>query len=83
MKIQWQAIIVSIGLMLLAAVGWLRLAAVVIHIYGDEEVEGDEQFTLRLFDPQGVILDTSSATGTIVNDDEDDDYHIFLPIIIR
>jgi hypothetical protein len=36
----------------------------IIVIYGDEEVEGDEQFTLRLFDPQGVILDTSSATGT-------------------
>lgn len=56
-------------------------ASLIIRIYGDEMEEGDEQFTLRLFNPQGMILTASQATGTIV--DDDGLRLIFLPIIVR
>jgi hypothetical protein len=56
-------------------------AVITIRIYGDEVEEADEQFSLRLFNPQGAMLAVSQATGTIV--DDDGLQLIFLPIIVR
>jgi predicted outer membrane repeat protein len=56
-------------------------AVITIRIYGDKEQEDNEQFTLRLFNPQGAFLATPSATGTIV--DDDGPQQIYLPIIMR
>ena len=41
-----------------------------IEINGDLEVEDDEQFTIRLFDPDGIEITDNEAIGTILNDDE-------------
>jgi hypothetical protein len=56
-------------------------APLIIRIYGDEIEEEDEQFALRLFNPQGTILSASQATGTIL--DDDGLRLIFLPIVVR
>jgi predicted outer membrane repeat protein len=56
-------------------------AVVTVRIYGDELEEEDEQFTLRLFNPQGAMLANTQATGTII--DDDGLRQIFLPVIIR
>jgi hypothetical protein len=56
-------------------------AVITVRIYGDEVEEEDEQFTLRLFNPQGAILANAQATGTII--DDDGLRQIFLPVIIR
>ena len=39
-------------------------------VIGDRVVEADETFAVRLADPRGATLATTSATGTIVNDDQ-------------
>jgi hypothetical protein len=56
-------------------------AVITVRVYGDEEEEEDEQFSLRLFNPQGAFLATPSATGTIIDDDGLS--YLYLPIIIR
>jgi hypothetical protein len=56
-------------------------AVITIRVYGDELEEEDEQFTLRLFNPQGAMLANTQATGTII--DDDGLRQIFLPVIIR
>lgn len=45
------------------------LRTVVVPILGDTLVEGDETFSVRLSGPTGATLGTSTATGTIVDDD--------------
>lgn len=58
-----------------AASGEIRFAkggiqqVVTIWVRGDRLVENDETFTVQLFDPVGVSLGRSTATGTIVDDD--------------
>ncbi len=43
---------------------------VTIEVVGDTEVEADEEFLLSIFNPTaGLVVATSSATGTIRNDD--------------
>jgi hypothetical protein len=41
-----------------------------VSIVGDTDVEADETFTVSLSSPVNGILGDSSATGTIINDDE-------------
>ena len=40
-----------------------------ISVTGDTTVESDETFTLALSNPSGASITTTSATGTIINDD--------------
>lgn len=40
-----------------------------VRVSGDRVAEADENFAIRLADAQGARLATSSATGTITNDD--------------
>lgn len=40
-----------------------------VAVIGDGEVESDETFSLRLFNPSGAVLRKSSAPATILNDD--------------
>ncbi len=40
-----------------------------ILVYGDTLKEGDQEFTLKLFNPVNCVLARSAATGTIRNDD--------------
>lgn len=42
---------------------------IAVTVKGDTQVEPDEQFTLALGQPSGIVLGTRTATGTIVNDD--------------
>ncbi|MCA9217388.1 MAG: hypothetical protein KDB27_30175, partial [Planctomycetales bacterium] len=42
-----------------------------VPIVGDNVVEDDETFTVRLSSPNGIVLGTATATGTILNDDEE------------
>ena len=44
-------------------------AQINVSINGDTDVEPDEIFTLMLSNPSGVVLGTTSVTGTITNDD--------------
>jgi uncharacterized repeat protein (TIGR01451 family) len=58
------------------ATGVVELAAgvvsaqIAIDIVGDNIVENNETFHLRLYDPQGVTLATDEALATILNDDQ-------------
>jgi hypothetical protein len=57
-----------------------------VTILQDTDVEGGETITLTLSEPVNAHLGTlSTATLTIVDDDEivDDDYRLYLPIILR
>ncbi len=40
-----------------------------ITVYGDIDIESDETFTLTLATPENATLGTTTATGTILNDD--------------
>lgn len=57
------------------ATGRLLIAAgtastsIVISITGDTLFEGNEDFTLHLFSPSNAVIDVSSATGTILDDE--------------
>ena len=44
-----------------------------VDVIGDEETEGDETFTVSLFDPENVIIRTGQAVGTILDDEQDTD----------
>lgn len=45
-------------------------ATISLSVVGDTEIEGDEQFSITLFNPAGGATITDSAgTGTILNDD--------------
>lgn len=47
---------------------WLKF--ITVNVYGDKQVEGNEQFSVQLYNPVGVKLyGTGKATGTIFNDD--------------
>ena len=41
-----------------------------VRVYDDQEFEPDETFTVTLTNPRGATLGDSTATGTILNDDE-------------
>ncbi len=43
--------------------------SIAVAVYGDEEYEGDEEFTVRLREPENGVLDRAEATGTIIDDD--------------
>ncbi|MBX3748170.1 MAG: hypothetical protein KF833_22910 [Verrucomicrobiae bacterium] len=43
--------------------------SVAVTVLGDDEVEPNETFRLRLSEPTGAVLANSEAVGTIVNDD--------------
>lgn len=42
-----------------------------IPIFGDTNVEPDQNFTINFTTPNGLSITTASATGTILNDDAD------------
>ena len=42
---------------------------IAVTVYGDEVVEADEEFTVRLREPENAVLDRAEATGTIIDDD--------------
>jgi len=42
---------------------------IAVAVYGDTTEEPDEYFTLNLSNPAGMLLNQTSATGTIMNDD--------------
>ena len=44
---------------------------ITINVAGNKSVELDEDFTVNLSNPIGASLDTSTATGAIINDDAD------------
>ena len=44
---------------------------ILVPVNGDTDIEADETFTLTLTAASGATLGTASATGTILNDDED------------
>jgi subtilisin family serine protease len=44
-------------------------ASVTVPVQGDRTYEDDEQFTLHLSDPSGVVLENSDPAATIRNDD--------------
>lgn len=47
---------------------WLQF--ITVNVYGDKQVESNEQFSVQLSSPVNVKLyNTGKATGTIVNDD--------------
>jgi Ca2+-binding RTX toxin-like protein len=45
------------------------ITTVTVNVAGDSVVEPDEGFTVALASPMGATLATSTATGTILNDD--------------
>ncbi|MFN8634998.1 MAG: Calx-beta domain-containing protein [Chloroflexota bacterium] len=45
------------------------LKTISIHVIGDNVVEGNETFTVRLQNAQNAALGTATATGTILDDD--------------
>ncbi|KQP65232.1 hypothetical protein ASF41_21990 [Methylobacterium sp. Leaf111] len=47
-----------------------------VQVIGDTRLEGDEKFSLVLSSPSGAVLDRSTATGTITNDDTAPVYEI-------
>jgi YD repeat-containing protein len=60
-----------------AATGTARITAgststtVLVTVVGDTTYEANETFTLQISNPVGATLGTSTATGTITNDDAD------------
>jgi hypothetical protein len=57
-----------------------------VEIIGDTVPEPNETYLVKLRSPVGAEIQDSQATGTIINDDDDDDgvrYWIFLPMIQR
>ncbi len=46
-------------------------AEVVIEVQGDTDFESNERFTVTLSNPSVGIIDEATATGTIINDDEE------------
>ncbi|KAA0681723.1 hypothetical protein DS837_22155 [Azospirillum brasilense] len=49
--------------------GWEKTRMFAVEVSGDTTVEPDETFTITLSNPNGVALGTTTATGTIRNDD--------------
>lgn len=45
-------------------------ATITVPVNGDTVVEPDETFAVTLSDPDGLVLATATATGTITNDDQ-------------
>ena len=43
-----------------------------VTVLDDETKEGEESFTVELSEPQGATLENASATGTILDNDEDE-----------
>ncbi|TWA75204.1 Calx-beta domain-containing protein [Azospirillum brasilense] len=50
-------------------VGWETSRMFMVEVSGDTTVEPDETYTITLSNPNGVALGTTTATGTIRNDD--------------
>jgi Tol biopolymer transport system component len=44
-------------------------AMVVVPVKGDRTAEGNETFTVKLRDPQGVVIRRGTGTATVTNDD--------------
>lgn len=44
--------------------------SITIEVVADEVIEKDEEFEVRLSEPENVIVDDDTATGTILNDDK-------------
>jgi hypothetical protein len=44
-----------------------------VPVIGDKSVEENEQFSVILSNPSGLVIQSSTAIGTIINDDEPDD----------
>lgn len=44
---------------------------ITVYINGDLEVEEDEKFSINIVDATNAIVDTSSMSGIIINDDQD------------
>ncbi|MFO1071831.1 MAG: Calx-beta domain-containing protein [Geminicoccaceae bacterium] len=45
-------------------------AVITVPVQGDTQAEADEGFTVALSSPSGAVLGTTSAAGTILNDDD-------------
>ena len=43
--------------------------SIAVAVYGDEEYEADEEFTVRLREPENAVLDRAEASGRIIDDD--------------